>query len=110
MHYDNYETDARVRAANRGNFFDSINESKMLLTVKIHDHDEDVEQHVEFPFKWEVCGLCNGRGKHVNPSIDCNGISAEEFSEDPEFAEGYMRGDYDQHGMPQKATFTSTPS
>ena len=29
----------------------------------------------------------------VNPSIDCGGISADEF--DPEFAESYMSGVYD---------------
>jgi len=31
---------------------------------------------------------------HVNPSIDANGISAETFAEDPDFAEAYHRGDY----------------
>jgi len=50
---------------------------------------------VAVPFSWAVCGLCDGKGRHVNPSIDCGGISGEEFDADPEFAECYMRGDYD---------------
>lgn len=47
------------------------------------------------PHHWEVCDLCEGRGKVVNPSIDASGLSAEDFAEDPDFAEGYMSGRYD---------------
>lgn len=49
----------------------------------------------ELPTKWEVCSVCDGEGKHVNPSIDCNGLSAEDFDEDPDFAEAYFDGAYD---------------
>jgi len=45
--------------------------------------------------KWEVCGTCDGRGKHVNPSIDAHGISPEEFQEDEGFREDYLAGAYD---------------
>ena len=45
--------------------------------------------------KFEVCGRCNGKGRHPNPSIDGNGISMEEFSQDPDFAEAYFSGAYD---------------
>lgn len=48
------------------------------------------------PTKWAVCHVCNGKGTHVNPSIDCGGISAEEFHDDPDFAESYFAGEYDQ--------------
>lgn len=41
------------------------------------------------------CGLCNGRGVHVNPSIDSHGISSEEFAEDPDFFSEYVNGMYD---------------
>lgn len=47
------------------------------------------------PMKYDVCGLCEGRGKHVNPSIDGNGLTAEDFEEDPDFAEEYFAGTYD---------------
>lgn len=42
-----------------------------------------------------VCPSCRGRGKYVNPGIDSNGISANEFYEDPEFADAYFAGTYD---------------
>ena len=53
----------------------------------------DPEQPVKVRF--EVCPLCEGRGKHVNPSIDGHGLTRDDFDEDPEFAESYFRGDYD---------------
>lgn len=54
---------------------------------------EDVE--VEVSISFAVCDLCEGRGKHVNPSIDASGISAEDFDEDPEFYHHYRAGHYD---------------
>lgn len=47
------------------------------------------------PWKYEVCDVCDGKGTHVNPSIDCGGISREEFQEDPDFEEEYFSGSYD---------------
>ena len=47
------------------------------------------------PVKYEVCGTCDGKGKHVNPSIDSHGLSREDFDEDPDFAEDYFSGFYD---------------
>jgi len=40
------------------------------------------------------CPVCKGKGSHVNPAIDGNGLSAE-MREDPEFMEEYMDGAYD---------------
>ena len=53
------------------------------------------EGEIALPTKYELCDLCNGEGKHVNPSIDCGGLSREDFDEDPDFAENYMSGMYD---------------
>lgn len=50
---------------------------------------------VEFPAKFEVCERCRGKGSHCNPAIDGNGLSREDFDEDPDFEEAYFRGDYD---------------
>jgi len=47
------------------------------------------------PTRWVVCPVCKGAGSHVNPSIDCGGISAEDFDQDPEFTDAYARGVYD---------------
>lgn len=45
--------------------------------------------------KFIVCPVCEGSGKTVNPAIDSHGLTREDFAEDPDFAESYMRGDYD---------------
>jgi len=42
--------------------------------------------------KWAVCGMCDGDGKHVNPSIDASGL---DFYGEPEFEQEYMSGMYD---------------
>lgn len=55
---------------------------------------DEIEFYVQVPLKFEVCPTCRGRGTHVNPSIDDNGLSAEDFREDPDFEESYFRGDY----------------
>jgi hypothetical protein len=44
---------------------------------------------------WLVCPVCDGEGKTVNPNIDANGLTAEDFAEDPDFAEDYKSGMYD---------------
>lgn len=51
---------------------------------------------MQLPTTWSVCDVCNGNGSHVNPSIDCGGLSTEDFAEDPDFAEDYFDGAYDQ--------------
>lgn len=68
-----------------------------------HDHDrmkivflDDNEELVDLPAKYEVCGTCGGRGKHVNRAIDGNGITASEMEElGPDFREEYFSGVYD---------------
>jgi hypothetical protein len=45
--------------------------------------------------KWIVCPVCDGEGTTVNPNIDAHGLTAEDFYEDPDFAEDYKRGTYD---------------
>ena len=86
--------DARDRARIAGNWYESLDESKMTVTVIVWD-DQDEETPVDFPMKWEVCELCRGKGSHVNPAIDAHGISGEEMYDDPDFAERYFSGFYD---------------
>lgn len=45
--------------------------------------------------KWQICFTCRGDGHVVNPNIDAGGLSAEDFLEDPDFAEDYRNGAYD---------------
>lgn len=48
-----------------------------------------------WPAERKLCPQCDGDGTMVNPAIDGNGLSSEDFAEDPDFREQYMRGDYD---------------
>ena len=44
---------------------------------------------------WIICPACKGEGTCVNPNIDSHGLSAEDFHEDPGFAEDYRSGVHD---------------
>jgi len=56
--------------------------------------DCEREMSVTFPAHFAVCGLCQGTGKVVDPNIDCDGLSPEDF-EDSDFEESYHAGAYD---------------
>jgi len=56
--------------------------------------DDTPVEHV-LHLRYQTCGSCQGRGKHVNPSVDSHGISAYEFDEDPDFRDDYFSGTYD---------------
>jgi hypothetical protein len=45
--------------------------------------------------QWEVCPVCSGEGRTVNPNIDAQGLTAEDFRDDPDFLQDYMSGTYD---------------
>lgn len=47
------------------------------------------------PKAWAICPVCDGHGKHVNPNLDSQGLTREDFENDPDFAEDYKRGAYD---------------
>jgi len=52
---------------------------------------------VELPVKFELCSRCEGKGTHVNPAVDGNGITGEEWANDwdEDSREMYMTGGYD---------------
>jgi hypothetical protein len=64
-------------------------------------HDQlvrDFEEHydTELPTHREVCPSCDGKGTHVNRSIDGNGITAEDLEELGDgFLDDYRGGVYD---------------
>ena len=88
---DNYYTDQRVLAGESTDWFITLDEDKMQALI----NDPETDNEVQVGFTYEVCGLCNGKGTHVNPSIDCNGISGNDFAEDPDFYEDYRSCAYD---------------
>lgn len=71
----------------------TFDEKTMTIRFEFEAEDDDVE--VTVPAKFEVCGTCDGKGTHVNPNIDHQGITPEEFDEDPRFREDYFAGHYD---------------
>jgi len=101
---ENYYSDPRVRAA-RDKWYKSFCKETMSATITVYrepndddfcgEDDDSEEVDVILPVYFVVCGTCNGKGTHVNPSIDSNGLGQEDFDEDPEFAEAYFSGHYD---------------
>jgi hypothetical protein len=71
----------------------NMNREKIVIEVTDPQTGDLVETVI--PSKFEVCGRCEGRGTHCNPAIDGNGLSREDFDQDPDFEEAYFRGDYD---------------
>ena len=67
-------------------------ESQMTI---IEEYPENGGEPIQHKCKFEVCPHCEGRGTHVNRAVDGNGISAQEFADDPEFADAYFSGMYD---------------
>jgi len=51
------------------------------------------KKYIEFPAKYIVCYVCDGRGSYVNPDIDRNGLDPNDMDED--FAESYFEGAFD---------------
>ena len=91
LQIDNYHTDYRVIAANTTKWYRELNESNMKALFI----DPDTNEEIWVNFEWDICQTCGGRGVHVNPSIDCNGITMEEFAEDPYFYEEYRNRSFD---------------
>jgi hypothetical protein len=71
-------------------WFTSFDEKTMTATI-----DDGENEPIEVKCKYVVCEVCNGKGSHVNPSIDSHGLSREDFDEDPDFRENYFSGMYD---------------
>ncbi len=56
------------------------------------DLDYDDGTDTVLPARAEVCPQCRGRGTIVNPAVDGNGLTAEDFGQDPEFLDDYLGG------------------
>jgi len=103
----NYYSDPRVIASMQTSAYKIVEDGRTTTVIQLNEYllldmqmtgvvPEGHDGRLSFPTNYDVCPLCNGTGKVVNPSIDCGGLTAEDFAEDPEFAEAYWRGDYDK--------------
>ena len=81
---------------------DDHDRMKLIFNVEkfYEEHDpEDIpdlvkdKKYIEFPAKYIVCYVCEGRGSYVNPSVDEYGIDPRDMDED--FAESYFEGTFD---------------
>src|SRR5512146_1402066 len=87
--------DIRDREEARGKWYASFDERRMTATILVINDETEDEEEREIPVEFQMCDLCEGKGKHVNPGVDQHGISPEEFAEDPDFYEDYRSGVYD---------------
>ena len=76
-------------------WYSSFSEDKMCFIIEEVTDAEGNPYDMEIPAIFGVCDTCDGKGKHVNPSIDSNGLSREDFDNDPDFEEDYFNGFYD---------------
>lgn len=84
--------DRRDRMRAMGCWWSRIDERRMVTFVI----DKDGDAEVEIPITFEVCGTCEGKGRHTNPSIDAHGITEDEWGQwDPEEQDLYISGGYD---------------
>lgn len=67
---------------------------KNTITITVIDENTDASVSHALPAVWEICYNCDGNGTVDHPAFS-NGISQEDFDEDPEFREDYFAGRYD---------------
>lgn len=83
----------------------AINDHTMTAVLDLAaldwEDDDPIAAHLDSDltitvrFEYAVCPLCGGTGRHVNPAIDSQGLTSEDFAADPDFAADYMGGVYD---------------
>jgi hypothetical protein len=95
MEEHNYQFDSRVLAS-YGRWWKDIRGNKALAELPIPGDEFGETEERWIPIKFEVCPTCEGKGTHVDPNIDAGGLSQEDFDEDPDFAESYRSGMYNQ--------------
>ena len=89
-----YYNDYRVRAAEKAKWYEDFFVERMVGTVHVDNPETGEPEVVEVPAYYVVCPTCQGKGKHTNPSIDCDGLSPED-QEDEGFIYSYLVGHYD---------------
>jgi len=90
----NYWNDSRVIASLTAKPRQSSDGSYLIYNVGETEEGEAID--IKVPTKFCVCGVCQGRGKVVNPSIDAGGLTSEDLRDWEEGEiESYWSGGYD---------------
>ena len=107
MEERNYMMDSRTNAKNAWEGYDErsntitishtryLEDDEMTQDPDTGEWTEEKEINLKLPAKLELCDLCDGKGKVVNPSIDAGGLSQDDFHDDPDFEEDYFSGVHD---------------
>jgi len=103
----NYMMDPRANAKSAWKGYDERSGTITISWTKYLDDDdmtqdpdtgewtEEKEIELNLPAELEVCSLCGGKGKTVDPNIDAGGLTSDDFYDDPDFEEDYFGGTYD---------------
>lgn len=90
-------TDAECDALNDAVEGRGLSITRTIAGFGRHDVAESDESEcvgLVVPATLEVCDVCRGRARVVNPSVDAMGISDDEFAQNPSFREEYLAGTY----------------
>jgi hypothetical protein len=96
MAYDwtehNYHGDYRVINSRAQREFNEGFDAEAMTFTFTKEEEDGEEVSYTLPARYEVCPTCEGRGNHVDPSIDAGGISSDsDFWDDDEDEEGNSR-------------------
>jgi len=89
-YYRVVEDGSRVLLKVPERYMDLLTECEELSPSEL----ESLQDGLPVSSRFVVCDMCHGHGNVVNPSIDCGGISDDDFREDPDFEEAYFSGAY----------------
>ncbi len=87
----NYRNDRRVRYAHSQAEFNAGCDFKRETFTFEWGENEETGKPVVYvvPITREVCPTCDGKGSHVNPSIDASGIGGDDEFWDDDYSDDY---------------------
>jgi hypothetical protein len=85
----NYANDHRVLALGK-RWWASVDEDRMVAMIET---EAKPWVHTMVRFEYITCPTCEGKGTHVNPSVDASGLTGDDMS-DPDFRDDYLSGVY----------------
>jgi hypothetical protein len=73
-----------------------VSTCRSFMIYEVGETEDGEPETIRVPTRFEVCPYCEGRGRHVNPSIDAGGLTQEDLRDwDDWEIEEYFSGGYD---------------